>query len=154
MDIMGYPQASRDFLNEVLFDMKKAVETESSVLGREIVDHTINYLYKTGKIASLAGSIASDIKKREGGQGGGGSSSNGGSSSSGGANTDRQKFVFDPSKHPQQKRHDTKSFLCYHYVNGILRAGKLKEGNNPPDDCWFASFRELSAHKKANKCKH
>jgi hypothetical protein len=151
MDIMGYPQASRDFLNEVLFDMKKTVESESSVLGRDIIDHTVNYLYKSGKIASLAGEIAADIKKKQynnSGRGGGSSSS-----SSEGAQAERQKFVFNPKQFPQQKRPEAKPFLCYHCVNGLLRAGKIKEGENPPEDCWFASFRELNAHKRQNKCK-
>lgn len=152
MDIVGYPQASRDFLNEVLFDMKSVVQNEGTVLGREIIDHTVNYLYKSGKIASLAGTIAADIKKK---QGGSSSGSSGGSSGSGSSssNSDKPKFVFDPSKHPAQKRHDTKPFLCFNCVNGLLRAGKLREGENPPEECWFASYRELGIHKKANKCK-
>jgi hypothetical protein len=151
MDIMGYPQSSRDFLNEVLFDMKKTVESESSVLGRDIIDHTVNYLYKSGKIASLAGEIAADIRKKQNnqaGRGGGGSSS-----SSEGALAERQKFVFNPKQFPQQKRPEKQPFLCYHCVNGLLRAGKLREGENPPEDCWFASFKELNAHKRQNKCK-
>ena len=151
MEIMGYPQSSRDFLNEVLFDMKKTVEAEGSVLGRDIIDHTVNYLYKSGKIASLAGEIAADIRKKQGSQAGrsGGSSS----SSSDGALAERQKFVYDAKKYPQQKHPEKRPFLCYHCANGLMRSGKLKEGENPPDECWFASFSELNAHKKKKKCK-
>ena len=139
MEIERFPTASRELLSEVLHDMKRTVESESAVLGREIIDHTVNYLYKTGRIASLAGEIARGLRQPR--------------QEAHSLNSSEVRFVFDPARYPNQKKHaDPKYQICYKCVNRLFKEGKLKEGQNPPDSVWFPSYKDLMKHKKERKC--
>ncbi len=62
------------------------------------------------------------------------------------------RFVFDPTKHPNQKKPGKDYQVCYDCANALFRSGKLKEGENPPNSVWFPSYRDLMKHKAEKKC--
>ena len=145
MDLNNLPVASRNFLNEVLHDMKVTVEHEGAILDRDIVDHAFHVMLKTGRIPP----VASEYNGNGGGNGLGNGGRIGRRNEYGPRN---DKFVFDPTKNPNQKKPGKDYQVCYDCANSMYRAGKLKEGENPPSSIWFPSYRDLMKHKAEKKC--
>ena len=140
MELNSLPLVSRNFMNEVLHDMKCTVENEGSIPDRHFVDHFVHYMLKTGRIPSVTENGAGGMTLGQGRQ----NRRNVGSSN--------DRFTFDPSKHPAQKRPSKDAQICYDCANALFKAGKLKEGENPPEKCWFASYNLLMKHKAEKKC--
>ena len=141
MDLNNLPKSSRDFLNEVLHDMKVTVEHEGAILERDIIDHAFHFMLKTGRIPQAiadingVGALNGLRQGRRNNQTGSG-----------------DRFIFDPAKHPNQKKPSKDHQICYDCANALFRSGKLKEGENPPSSVWFPSYRDLMKHKAEKKC--
>jgi hypothetical protein len=138
MDLNNLPKQSRDFLNEVLHDMKVTVEHEGAILEREIVDHAFHFMLKTGRIPPVLADVrgVGDLRQARRGNQVSGS----------------DRFVFDPAKYPSQKKPGKEYQVCYDCANAMFRSGKLKEGENPPASVWFPSYQALMKHKAEKKC--
>jgi hypothetical protein len=152
MEVARYPDSSRRFLSEVLHDLIKTAETESPVLSQEIVNHVVQYGLKSGKIMSAL--LNADGVRRAAG---GGNANAGGVGNRGGANNRREggrepQFVFEPSKHSKQSLPSEGAKLCFACVNVLFKQGKLSEGEQPPESCFFSNFVELQKHKRSGKC--
>jgi hypothetical protein len=150
-DMARFPENSRSFMNEVLHDYMKTVETESPVLAQDLVNHAVYYGLKSGK---MFGSTVSPREWSNSRRGRADNVSGGGSVSSGanGSGPSTERFAFDPTKYSSQSLPNAESKLCFSCANVLKKQGKLRDGEQPPESCFFDSFGELQKHKRSGKC--
>ena len=149
MDMNKFPTQSREFLNESLHDYMRAAETESPLFAQEVINHLVYFGLKSGRLFGLGVSPREFERRNARGrsQGSGGASVG---SRVPGDNGDR--FVFDPKANAKQSLPSVDSRLCYACANAMKKQGKLVDGEQPPDVCFFDSFVELQKHKRSGKC--
>ena len=143
MDMNKYPDDSKQFLNEALADLKETVEKEKPRLGREILDHTVEFALKNG-LLSLAAKRSYKKADNVSRAAASGASKTGGT-------TKATRFEWDPAKHSRQSARPGKA-LCFDCANTLLRNGDVKLGDDLPEWVFFENLAAVQKHKKARKC--
>ena len=149
MEMQRYPEESRTFMNEVAFDLKESVEKERPRMGRELIDHAVEYAIKIGLLAGSIKTVKKSYKKADNVRAG--PPHKGGGASSSSSSTSEGQFEWNPKKHNKQQERAGK-FVCYFCANALLKAGEVQVGDDLPDWVFFPSFNAVNAHKKKRQC--